>query len=128
FVIQGRVDESLTGPARGLEVRTTASGNLPSDVPMLSLTTPGVVAPLLYRITALPSGGFLRDSSNVLITSVPYDLPSPQVSYEPNVGFLGLDTFQFDVSNGSSSASAFGRINVEALLEPLLTSNWNDGR
>ncbi|MEK6371950.1 MAG: Ig-like domain-containing protein [Acidobacteriota bacterium] len=129
FVIQGRVDESLAGPARGLEVRTTASGNVGSNnVPMLSLTTPGVIAPLLYRVTSLPAGGVLRDSSNVLITTVPYDLPSPQVSYEPNVGFLGLDSFSFDVSNGLTSASALARITVIALDCRTTAAGCNNGR
>jgi hypothetical protein len=113
LAIQGRVNESLTGPARGLQVRTTASGNVTNnDVPMLSLTTPGVTAPLTYTITALPPGGVLRDSTNQLITTVPYDLPSPQVSYTPNTGFLGIDTFSFNVSNGTITSSAFGRITV----------------
>src|SRR5436190_322741 len=45
FVVQGRVDESQGGPVRGLEVNTTASGNLPSNVPSLALATPGISAP-----------------------------------------------------------------------------------
>ena len=113
FTVQGRVNETLGGPARGLQVRTTAGGNIGSgDIPKLSLTTPGVSAPLSYRITALPASGILFDSFNVPITNVPYDLPSPQVSYTPNNGFLGLDTFTFSVSNGVISSSAFGHINV----------------
>ena len=113
FAIQGRVDESLNGPARGLEVRTTASGNVSTnDVPMLSLATPGVTAPLMYTITALPPGGVLRDSTNQLITTVPYSLPDAQVTYTPNTGFLGIDTFAFSVSNGVTTNSAFGRISV----------------
>lgn len=129
FVIQGRVDETLAGPARGLEVRTTASGNVGSnDVPMLSLTTPGVVAPLLYRVTSLPAGGVLRDSMNVLITSVPYNLPSPQVSYQPNISFVGLDSFLFDVSNGVSSAAAQVRITVVALDCRTTAEGCNNGR
>ncbi len=113
FTVQGRVNESLTGPARGLQVRTTASGNISGgDIPKLSLTTPGVTAPLTYRITALPLSGVLRDSANVLILRVPYDLPSPQVSYLPNTGFLGTDTFSFSVSNGVITSNAFGNISV----------------
>lgn len=113
FAVQGRVDESLTGPARSLQVRTTASGNISNnEVPALVLETPGITAPLLYTITALPQGGVLRDSSNQLITSVPYNLSDPQVSYTPNSGFLGVDTFSFSVSNGVISSSAFGRITV----------------
>lgn len=106
------MDESLTGPARGLQVRTTATGNLSNnDVPMLALETPSVTA-LLYNITSLPPNGVLRDSQNQLITTVPYALSSPQVSYTPNFGFLGVDTFSFSVSNGVISSSAFGRITV----------------
>ncbi len=111
FAIQGRVDESTNGSARGLEVRTTASGNVTSnDVPMLSLTTPGITT-LLYRITSLPQSGVLRDGNNV-ITTVPYNLSSTEVSYTPNTGFLGLDSFSFDVSNGVTSSAATASIRV----------------
>jgi hypothetical protein len=129
FAIQGRVNESLTGPARGLQVRTTASGNVSNnDVPMLSLATPGITAPLTYTITALPPGGVLRDSTNQLIRSVPYDLPSPQVSYTPNTGFLGIDTFSFNVSNGIISSSAFGRITVFLSNCQTSAAGCNNGR
>jgi len=129
FAIQGRVNESLAGPARGLQVRTTASGNLTSNnVPMLSLATPGVTAPLMYRITALPSGGVLRDSLNQLITTVPYDLSDAQVSYTPNTGFLGLDTFSFSVSNGITTSSAIGRITVAIANCQTTSAGCNNGR
>jgi len=129
FAIQGRVNESLAGPARGLQVRTTASGNLTSNnVPMLSLATPGITAPLMYKITTLPSGGVLRDSQNQLITTVPYDLSSPQVSYTPNTGFLGLDTFSFSVSNGVTTSSAIGRITVAIANCQTNPAGCNNGR
>jgi hypothetical protein len=112
FAIQGRVDEINATSGRGLQVRTTASGNQTSNnVPTLALTT-STFTPLSYRITSLPTGGVLRDSSNQLITTVPYDLPSPQVTYAPNTGFLGLDTFNFSVSDGVTSASALAKIRV----------------
>jgi hypothetical protein len=112
FAIQGRVDESLTSPARGLQVRTTASGNVTSNaIPTLGLIT-STTTTLLYRINSLPSDGVLRDSSNQAITTVPYDLPTPQVSYTPNTGFLGVDRFSFSVSNGITSSSALGSITV----------------
>jgi hypothetical protein len=78
FAIQGRVDEGASGPARGLEIRTTASGNVSdNDVPMLALATPGVTAPLLYRITSLPLSGLLRDSTNVLSRPFPTTYGAP---------------------------------------------------
>ncbi len=112
FAVQGRVDENQNGPARGLEVRTTASGNVSTnDVPMLSLATT-TVTQLFYTITALPPNGQLRDAQNQLITNVPYALPSPFVTYTPNTGFTGLDAFTFSVSNGVISSNAAGRISV----------------
>ncbi|HXH90895.1 MAG TPA: Ig-like domain-containing protein [Thermoanaerobaculia bacterium] len=129
FAIQGRVNESLTGPARGLQVRTTADGNISSgNIPKLSLTTPGVTAPLTYRITSLPTSGVLRDSANALITTVPYDLPSAQVSYTPNTGFLGTDTFSFSVSNGVTTSNALGTISVFIPNCQTNPAGCNDGR
>jgi len=128
FAIQGRVDEINATSGRGLQVRTTASGNQTSNnVPTLALTT-ATITPLTYRITSLPSGGALRDSSNQLITTVPYDLPSPQVTYTPNSGFLGIDTFNFSVSNGVSSASALAKINVFIANCATNPAGCNNGR
>jgi len=129
FAVQGHVDESLTGSARGLEVRTTASGNIGSnDVPMLSLTTPGVIAPLIYKITVLPSNGTLEDEFSNPITTVPYDLPSAQVRYTPNTGFTGLDQFTFTVSNGVTTSSALGKIGVFAPNCETSVTGCNNGR
>jgi hypothetical protein len=129
FAIQGRVNESLTGSARGLQVRTTASGNVSNnDVPMLALATPGLTPPLLYSITSLPQGGVLLDSRNQLITTVPYNLSSPQVSYTPNTGFLGIDTFSFSVSNGVISSSASARITVFLANCQTSAQGCNNGR
>jgi hypothetical protein len=129
FAVQGRVDESVGGSARGLQVRTTASGNISTnDIPMLSLATPGVTAPLLYRITSLPQSGVLRDSSNTLITTVPYDLSNAQVTYTPNTGFLGLDTFSFKASNGVTETSALAKITVFVPNCQTDPRGCNDGR
>lgn len=101
FTIQGRVDESLTGPARGLEVRTTALGNLSSFLePQLSLTTPGVTPPITYTVTSLPAHGTLKDGLGAAITAVPYALPDARVSYVSAAGFTGSDSFGFQVSDG----------------------------
>ena len=69
------------------------------------LATPGITAPLLYRITSLPLNGVLRDSANVAITDVPYTLPSFQVSYSPAKGFLGFDSFSFEARLLNSGAA-----------------------
>ena len=112
FAIQGRVNETLTSPSRGLEVRTTASGNISSNaVPTLALTT-STATTLSYRITSLPAHGVLRDNTNQVITTVPFDLVSAEVSYTPSAGFVGQDQFSFSASNGIVFTSALARISV----------------
>ena len=128
FAIQGRVDEINATSGRSLQVRTTASGNQTSNnVPTLALTT-ATVTPLTYTVTSLPTGGVLRDSANQVITTVPYDLPSRQVTYTPNTGFLGIDTFNFSVSNGITSASALAKITVSTANCATNPAACNNGR
>jgi hypothetical protein len=111
FVVQGRVDESQGGSVRGLQVRTTAAGNQPSDVPGLALATPGVSPPLVYTITSLPSFGILFDGLTQ-ITSAPYTLSGASVRYVPNNGFIGQDTFGFQATNNTFIDAATARVNV----------------
>lgn len=116
FSIQGRVDEGLAGGgfARGLQVYTTASGNLSSFLePQLALATPGVTAPpLVFSILTLPTGGTLADSFAQPITTVPATLLDDIVVYTPNLSFTGADEFLFQVDDGASTASARIRIIV----------------
>ena len=129
FAIQGRVDESFNGSARGLEVRTTADSNVSnSTVPALSLATPGVTPPLIYTITSLPPNGVLIDELANPITNVPYQLPSANVRYIPNSAFVGLDTFSFQVSNGVSVGSAFANIHVFLVDCQTSVTGCNNGR
>ena len=96
---------------RGLQVRTTAAGNQPSDVPGLALATPGVSPPLVYTITSLPSFGILFDGLTQ-ITSAPYTLSGASVRYVPNNGFIGQDTFGFQATNNTFIDAATARVNV----------------
>lgn len=112
FTIQGRVDESLSS-GRGLQVRTTATGNEVDFVsPQLDLATPGVIAPLTYTITTLPAAGTLRDQNGTAITAVPYTLPTSRVVYTPPLGFTGAASFQFEVTDGFNIDLASATINV----------------
>jgi len=124
FVVQGRVDESGAATARGLEVRTTASGNTGDHLPMLAVTT---ATSLSYRVTSLPANGTLR-SGTQSITTVPFDLAGTQVSYIPNTNFTGSDTFTFSVSNGLTAASA--NVNIRVALRDCATDGvgCNNGR
>ncbi|HYR27660.1 MAG TPA: hypothetical protein VEU30_04300, partial [Thermoanaerobaculia bacterium] len=129
LVIQGRVDESLSS-GRGLEVRTTATGNLDAfNVPSLELTTPGVTPPVIFTITSLPQFGVLVDTTNNPITNVPYVLSGAQVRYLPNAGFVGLDTFNFQADNGSMIDTALVAIKVvlgNCATDPRFCSDGRD--
>ncbi len=124
LVIQGRVDESLAGggPARGLQIRSSADGNVALGLqPQLRIT------PVDYTIATLPSHGTLTDSlgNPVVVGQI---LPSRLVTYTPDPGYVGPDSFTFQASLGS--LSEVGEILVTVALgtceeDP---SFCNDGR
>lgn len=112
FTIQGRVDESLTGPARGLEVRTSADLNRAEFLePQLAITTPGITAPLTYTILTLPASGALFDGTTAILQA-PYTLSASRVTYQPPQGFVGNTSFEFSVSNGFAVDQAIVSIHV----------------
>ena len=129
FVIQGRVDESLSGPARGLEVFTTADGNVSTNrTPELQITTPGVTAPYMYTILTFPLNGTLFDGNGTEITSVPYILPDARVTYAPASGFAGTNTFNFRVTLGTAFEEATATVHVAFLDCATTAAGCNNGR
>lgn len=128
LTIQGRVDESLAGPARGLEVRTSADLNRAEFLePQLAITTPGITVPLTYTILTLPATGALFDGTTAILQA-PYTLSAPRVTYQPPQGFVGNASFEFSVSNGFAVDQAIVTIHV---LLPDCASDPNgcdDGR
>lgn len=130
LTIQGRVDESLLGPARGLQVYSTASGNLSSfKMPALSFATPPPLPPsLLVTITALPQFGTLLTPTGQPITTVPTTLTSTKVSYVPNTGFLGTDSFIYEVTDFSTVDSGVVTVVVQAGSCAKNVADCDDGR
>lgn len=128
FTIQGRVDESLAGPARGLEVRTSAELNRAEFLePQLAITTPGITAPLTYTILTLPGSGALFDGPAAILQA-PYTLATSRVTYQPPQGFVGNTSFEFSVSNGFALDQAIVSIRVvlpDCATDPLAC---DDGR
>jgi len=118
FSIQGRVDEGLAGGGfqRGLQVYTTASGNLPDGFePQLALATGTVLPGLTFSIQTLPVKGTLLTSSGATISSAPFTLDDNIVVFRPSAGSTGDDEFLFQVNDGFSSASARVRIAIGPL-------------
>jgi hypothetical protein len=101
-------------PQRGLQVRTTADGNLAtSSEPKLVVTTPAYT----FSIVTLPANGVLRDSNNAILTS-PSVLTNQIVRYTPDFGFVNdVDQFDFRVEDEFGNfAIATIFIHVHALV------------
>jgi hypothetical protein len=102
FSIQGRVDEGLAGggSARGLQIFTSADGNLADfELPVLEIATPGVTAPSIqFTVLTLPAFGKLFHFGEE-ITEVPLVLSSANLTYRPNAGFFGNDSFIFEATD-----------------------------
>jgi hypothetical protein len=137
FSIQGRVDETLagTGFARGLQIRSTADGNLADPCvgltfgpchPQLAVATPGVTPPaIVFSITRLPAHGTLVNSFGQVVAcstepdgltcTAPASLPGPRLTYAPDLGFVGIDTFLFQAEDFLAAATALVTIDVLAV-------------
>jgi hypothetical protein len=116
FAIQGRIDDLESGDGSGLQVRTTADGNLDLYLePQLSITSPGTVNYLTYSIESLPASGSLFDQSGIPITQAG-PIPTSRVTYEPDPQFVGLDSFVFGVNDGFSAATAVVNVVVQTAL------------
>ncbi len=128
FVVQGRVSNETAAfdGQRGLEVRTSADGNVAVfDHPQLEIATPGVTPPpFTFTVLTLPAFGVLRDSFGTVITAENTLLVNQIVRYTPNASFLGDDAFNFQVEDQFEvTATATIFINVHAIV-----ANCQDGR
>ncbi len=109
FVIQGRVGEL----GQGLQVFTTAEGNIAADkVPMLNIESATLAPPITYRLTALPAFGTLTDINGNPV-SAGVALPSKLVTYTPDVGFTGDDSFAIEGTVGLIIDSALVTLIVD---------------
>ena len=100
FTVQARVDETLTGPARGLQIYSSADNTLnDGKLPGLVLSSPPPTAPATYTITSLPLNGVLFEGTTQ-ITAVPYTLGGNSISYAPNTAFQGTDSFGYEAVLG----------------------------
>ncbi|HEY6565349.1 MAG TPA: DUF3105 domain-containing protein, partial [Pirellulaceae bacterium] len=64
---------------------------------------PNAVQTLSFRVQTLPASGTLRDSANNVVT-VGTSLPSAALTYTPNAGFTGNDSFTFTVMDNGGTA------------------------
>lgn len=103
FSIQGRVDEGLAGGGfrRGLQIRSTATGNLePDNEPQLEVVTTGTT----YKILSLPSNGTLFDGFGNPIAAN-QQIGNTKVTYHPNDGFSGTDIFTYQIGSDTATVT-----------------------
>ena len=114
FSIQGHVDESLAGGGskRGLQVRSTADGNLMAGLePQLDV----VLLPegaLLYEVLTLPTNGILKDLAGSPVFVGQIFTQQPTLVYTPNLNIFGMDGFNYRVTEGNLFDTAHIAINV----------------
>lgn len=104
FSIQGRVNEDLAGGGfkRGLQVRSTATGNLSlgKEPQLVVVTTPPPDTPLTWRIETVPSFGTLRTLAGSPVTVGQTFTSVTTLVYTPNFNFSGDDSFSYKVTEG----------------------------
>jgi len=120
FSVQARVDEKLAGGGfrRGLQVFTTATGNLELDKhPQLVIDTGFVAQPLLWTVTSLPTNGTLATLSGDPVPVGQTFTTQPTLLYTPSFGFSGPDTMSYQVAEGTVSDVGHLTILVDVLDE-----------
>lgn len=113
FSIQARVDESLAGFGfrRGLQIRSTASGNLVSGKEPKLVIDGGVPAPVLtWTITSVPATGTLRDAFGATVTVGTSFTSRPTLVYTSPVE--GSFEVKYRVDEGLTTAFATVFISV----------------
>ena len=118
FSIQGRVNEALAGGGfqRGLQVRSTATGNLTSGKePKLEVVTAPIGAGLVFKIISLPLKGTLLFGGVPVVVNQTFS-SAPTLLYSPNIGVTGSDSFVYQVTQGGLSDLATVTINIAAVL------------
>jgi hypothetical protein len=114
FSVQGRVNETLAGGGfkRGLQVRSTATGNLSTGKePKLEVVTTPVGSDLVFKITTLPVHGALTLEGSPVLVNQSFAFP-PTLLYTPNLGFTGNDSFVYQVAEGTVTDLATVSISV----------------
>ncbi len=103
--IQARVDESLAGQGfnRGLQIRSTADGNLTSGKqPKLDVSFVQPGPQLTYTVTALPlasTGTVTFNGAQVTVGQT--FATAPTMLYTPAVGFTGNTQMSYTVAQGN---------------------------
>lgn len=107
-----------------IDHRLTAIAEVPLEIELLLGPSSG----LFVKIAGLPQFGTLRDGGGQAITVAPSSLTGSQVSYVSDPGFVGSDSFSYEVSDGSTTGAGLVTVVVEAATCDNSPSLCDDGR
>jgi subtilisin-like proprotein convertase family protein len=103
-------------PPVAQDVEVSTDENTSIDITLIGASSTG--GELEFIITSLPGDGYLQNIDGSPIGSPPYSLPSDQVRYIPDNGFIGLDLFTYRVDDGAASEEAVVTIHVGEIPYP----------
>lgn len=129
--IQGRSSydavPQIYGFIRGHQIYSSAEPNLTPNLmaPRLRIIPSGVE----YTIMTLPLNGKLLDATGEQVVSTPFLINgNPMLQFIPDPGFQGSDFFEFQVNDGSQTATAIISIDVVFCDCYIYKQCCNDGR
>ncbi|MBT6283488.1 MAG: hypothetical protein HOJ00_08940 [Phycisphaerae bacterium] len=103
-------------PPVAQDVEVSTDENTSIDITLIGASSNG--GALEYIITSLPEDGYLQNIDGSPIGSLPYSLPSDQVRYIPDNGYIGVNTFTYRVDDGAASLEAIVTVHVGEIPFP----------
>jgi subtilisin-like proprotein convertase family protein len=103
-------------PPVAQDVEVSTDENTSIDITLIGASSNG--GPLEYIITSLPEDGYLQNIDGSAIGSLPYSLPSDQVRYIPDNGYIGVNMFTYRVDDGAASQEAMVTVHVGEIPFP----------
>jgi subtilisin-like proprotein convertase family protein len=100
-------------PPVAQDVEAFTDENMSVDITLVGASPTG--DDLAYIVSSNPAYGLLQNIDGSPIGSTPYTLPSDQVRYVPDSGYIGIDTFTYYVSDGLDSEEAMVFVHVGEL-------------
>jgi subtilisin-like proprotein convertase family protein len=103
-------------PPVAQDVEVSTDENTSIDITLIGASSNG--GALEYIITSLPEDGYLQNIDGSSIGSLPYSLPSDQVRYIPDNGYIGVNIFTYRVDDGAASEEAMVTVHVGEIPFP----------
>lgn len=98
---------------------TTTNEDTPININVLANDTDADGNPLTLSVATNPTNGIATVNNN----DTPTDPTDDTITYTPNPNFNGIDTFTYQVSDGTDTATATVTVNVNPVNDPPIAVN-----